>query len=255
MALLDMFDKLDDIVYKPVESICDWIHEPLRRMEHKRNLQVQRNIADIEAEKERQQVELDALRDREAAALRADERKWNAEIDQFINEQEDARRDKLVAAVKQYQLELAAATKDIVESIGLMSLEMRSRANDLVLEKTKAYQAIQDQAKKQSVAELKEAQEMFSESDPETYRMLVSDIMSERRNMVETAGKFIVELSEDLKRLNQNSDLLMAKGMDAVMDSLSPLTAAIGTTVASSQSAIDMKMPEKPIIEITAEED
>lgn len=254
MAILDMFDKLDDIVYKPVEAICDWIHEPLRGIEHKRDLQAQRNLADIEAEKERQQVELDALREREAAALRADERKWNAEIDQFINEQEDARRDKLVAAVKQYQLELASATKDIVESIGLMSLEMRSRANDLVLEKTKAYQNIQDQAKKQSIIELKEAQEMFADTDPDTYRILVNDIMSERRSMVETAGKFIIELSEDLKRLNQNSDLLMSKGMDAVMESLSPLTAAIGTTVMTSQSAIGMTMPNKTIIDTFAEE-
>lgn len=254
MEFLDMFDKLDDIVYKPVEAICGWINEPLRLWEHKRDMRVQRNLAEIEAEKERQQVELDALRDREAAALRADERKWNAEIDQFINEQEDARRDKLVAAVKQYQLELASATKDIVESIGLMSLEMRSRANDLVLEKTKAYQAIQEQAKKQSVIELNEAKEMFAESDPETYRILVNDIMSERRSMVETAGKFIVELSEDLKRLNQNSDLLMSKGMDAVMESLSPLTAAIGTTVMTSQSAIGMTMPNKTIIDTFAEE-
>lgn len=255
MAFLDMFDKLDDIIYKPMETLCDWIHEPLRRMEHKRQIQSQEKLADMESEKERQKVEFEALRAREAAALRADERKWNAEINQFINEQEDARRDKLVAAVKQYQLELAAATKDIVESIGLMSLELRSKANDLVLEKTNAYQAIQDQAKEQSMKELKEAKDGFAESDPETYRMLVSDIMSERRTMVETAGKFILELSEDLKRLNQNSDVLMAKGMDAVMNSLSPLTAAIGTTVITSPSAIDKKNTEMNMIEVHVEEE
>lgn len=255
MEFLDMFDKLDDIVYKPVEAICGWINEPLRLWEHKRDMRVQRNLAEIEAEKERQQVELDALRDREAAALRADERKWNAEIDQFINEQEDARRDKLVAAVKQYQLELASATKDIVESIGLMSLEMRSRANDLVLEKTKAYQNIQDQAKKQSIIELKEAQEMFADTDPDTYRILVNDIMSERRSMVETAGKFIVELSEDLKRLNQNSDLLMSKGMDAVMESLSPLTVAIGTTALPSNSTIEMKETDSIVVDSYIEDE
>ena len=95
---------------------------------------------------------------------------------------------------------------------------------------------------------------MFADTDPDTYRILVNDIMSERRSMVETAGKFIVELSEDLKRLNQNSDLLMSKGMDAVMESLSPLTAAIGTTVMTSQSAIGMTMPNKTIIDTFAEE-
>ncbi|MBQ8922216.1 MAG: hypothetical protein IJ060_08670 [Oscillospiraceae bacterium] len=254
MALLDMFDKLDDILYKPVELICDWVHEPLRRMEHKRDMQKERNLAEIEADRTKAEIELEALREREAATLRADERKWNAEIDQFINEQEDARRDRLVAAVKQYQTELAAATRDIVESIGAMSLEMRKRANDLVLEKTNAYRAIQDEAKQQSILELKEAKEMFAETDPETFSMLRDDIMSERRSMVETAGKFIVELSEDLKRLNQNTDALMAKGMDAVMESLSPLTAAIGTTVMSPNAVISMKNTEDVIIDSYAEE-
>ena len=31
--MLDMFDKLDDIIYKPVETICDWIKEPMNALE------------------------------------------------------------------------------------------------------------------------------------------------------------------------------------------------------------------------------
>lgn len=243
MALLDMFDKLDDIVYKPVEAISDWIKEPLKKWEHKRAAADAQQAAELETERAKQQMLLELQREEEAAKIQVEQRKWNAEIDNMIAEQEDARRDRLVEAIKRYQIELASASRDIVNSIGAMSLELRSRANDLVLEKTQAYKAIQDEAKQQSMHELKEAKEMFFESDPETYHILVDDIMQERRNMVETAGKFIVELSDDLKRLNQNSDELMRMGMDAVTGYLKPMadTMGISTTSVNNSFALEDK--------------
>lgn len=228
MAFLDMFDKLDDIIYKPVESICDWIGEPLKKWNHKRDMQSVQQQAQIEAERSELETRLDAQREEDAARLQAEQRKWNAEIDNMIAEQEDARRDRLVEAIKNYQIELASASRDIVNSIGQMSLELRGKANDLVLEKMKAYKKIQDDAKEQSMLELKDAKETFLESDPDTYRILVNDIMQERRSMIETAEKFIIELSEDLKRLNQNSDDLMRMSMNAVNSYLKPMADSLG---------------------------
>lgn len=228
MSFFDMFDKIDDIVYKPVEAVCDWIGEPLKKWGHKRDLESMKQAAQLKAEMKEQEMRLEIQKSEDAARLQAEQRKWNAEIDIMLAEQEDARRDRLVEAVKRYQIELASASRDIVNSIGMMSLELRRKANDLVLEKTQAYRAVQDEAKKQSMQELKEVKEMFFETDPDTYYVLVDDIMQERRFMVETAGKFIVELSEDLKRLNQNSDELLRMGMDAVTGYLKPIASAIG---------------------------
>ena len=248
MAILDMFDKIDDIVYKPVEAVCNWVGEPLKKWEHKRRMQSMEQAARVEAEMREREAGIETQRNEEAARLQVEQRKWNAEIDQMIAEQEDARRDRLVEALKRYQIELASASRDIVNSIGMMSLELRSRANVLVLEKTQAYRAIQDEAKTQSMRELQEAKEMFFETDPETYHLLVNDIMQERRTMVETAGKFIVELSEDLKRLNQNSDELMRMGMDAVTGYLKPVASAIGI-VTNVNSDSSQMIEEKDIIE------
>lgn len=36
MSFWKMLDKLDDIIYKPIEMITDWAKEPLRRWEYKR---------------------------------------------------------------------------------------------------------------------------------------------------------------------------------------------------------------------------
>lgn len=259
MALLDMFDKLDDIIYKPVEAICEWTKEPLRKWEHKRQFdsEAQRiaatehenaearaheifmaqQAADIEEARKRLDQELteqeraSVTADIEARArIAAEERRWFADIDQMIAEQEDARRDRLVESIKRYQIDLANAARDIVNSIGLMSLELREKANEMVLEKTKEYRALQDESKKQSLIELQEVKEMFFESDPDTYKLMVSNIMEERRSAVELAGRFIVELSEDIKRLNANTDELMKIGMENANKYLAPMANALGVT-------------------------
>lgn len=237
MSIGDMFDKLDDIIYKPVETVCNWIQEPLRSFEQKRQMKALQNQADIEKNKKQQEAELSIMRERQIAELQADQRRWNADIDAMIAEQEDARRDKLVESIKRYQIELASASRDIVNSIGLMSIELRSKANDLVLEKTQSYLEIQDNAKKQSLKELQEVKEMFFESDQETYRILVNDIMNERRSIIDTAGKFITELSEDLKRLNQNSDNLMRMGMETVTEYLKPMTRSLEINMGSNNTS------------------
>lgn len=255
MGVLDMFDKLDDIIFKPVNTVCEWIEAPLRSFEHKRDMKKIQQAADIEAATRQQEVELEALRQRQAAELQVDQRKWNAEIDQLINQQEEERRDRLVESIKRYQIDLANASRDIVNSIGLMSLELREKANNLVIEKTREYKKIQDEAKKQSLEEIQQAKDMFFDTDPDTYRMLVGDIMNERRTMVDTASKFITELSEDLKRLNENSDKLMGIGMETVTEMLKPLTKALGTNneyISPLENTITVnneKAPETLVIE------
>ena len=72
MAILDMFDKLDDILYKPVELICDWVHEPLRRMEHKRDMQKEQNLAEIEADRAKAEIEVRVYSNQRSVTLYAD---------------------------------------------------------------------------------------------------------------------------------------------------------------------------------------
>lgn len=267
MAFGDMFDKLDDIIYKPVETICDFIKEPLRVFEHKREMQRQQaetqrqqmnieaseranaaarahelNLSRQAAENEAAQKKLDqelveqeresARADLEARAkIDADTRRWNAEIDQMILEQEDARRERLVECLKRYQIDLATATRDIVESIGMMSLSLRERANQMVLEKTKEYRAMQYESSQQSALELKEAKEMFAD-DPETFQILRDAIMSERADAVELASRFIVELSEDIKRLDLETTALLNDGWKNINKYLSPMADRLGVTLA-----------------------
>lgn len=262
MSFFDMFDKIDDIIYKPVETICEWTKEPLKRWEHQRDMETQSQ--NIEAEErirrenyqhememaqktvdnEMAQKRLDqALTEEERksvtedmaarAKIDADIRKWNAEIDQMILKEEDARRDRLVECMKRYQIDLSNAAIDIANSIGMMSLELREKANTMILEKTKQYRALQAETKQQSMCEIKEVKEMFAD-DPDTLKMLLDTILQERASAFEIAGRFITELSEDMKRINQNTDELMRIGLQNAGEYIKPMANGLGVTLGTT---------------------
>lgn len=214
MGFFDMFDKMDDIVYKPIETICDWFKEPLRKKAHQREMEMK--VLD-QKNKERDLFNEQKIKEMDAE-LDANIRRWNAEIDAEIFAKEDERRDKLVECVKNYQITMATARKEIIEGFGKMSLDMRERAQELVLEKTKHYIAIQNDAKESAKRELAEAKEDYAEDDPDLYEDLKKEIMYERRTMFDKAGEFITELSADIKRVNELTDQLTKEGYKSTND-------------------------------------
>lgn len=257
-----MFDKLDDIIYKPVEAVCEWTKEPLKKWEHKRNMETQaQNIEAAEREKAAARAHEEAMAQQTAdnemakkkldqelteqerasvtadlearAKIDADIRRWNAEIDQMILQQEDERRDRLVECIKRYQIDLANAARDIVNSIGIMSIELRERANKLVLEKTKEYIAIQDKAKDDAMNRLEEIGTRFANNERVRIRMEDS-VINNMDSIINQADKFITEIAEDFKRLNQNTDDLMRMGMENANKYIAPMAGGLGVTLGTT---------------------
>lgn len=225
-SMLEMFDKLDDIIYKPIETVCDWIKEPMKSLEAGRERKKMKVSADIEMDMRKQEAELQAYNARQTVELEIDQRRWNAEIDEMIAEQESQRRDKLVESIKRYQIDLATATRDIVESIGLMSLELRERANALMLEKTQEYRQLQNEATENAMQRLDDINHRFANNERVRLRMEDS-VINQMDTVVDAANKFINELAEDFRRLNMNTDNLMQMGMENINRYLEPMTKSL----------------------------
>lgn len=204
MAILDMFDKLDDIVYEPIKYICDFLRS-------RDNLEAEQKKADIEIKMANSKIELEIKR-----------RKLNTEIDNMIADNEFKRNKAIVEATKQYQIDLSQAVNECINQIGIMSLELRNKANNLVIEKTKEYTALQDKSKANAIKELKEIEEMFA-SNEKVKNKLEDAVIDQMTDMINTAKKFINELSDDIKRLNENIDELAKHGQDIVEKHLSPM--------------------------------
>ena len=222
-AIVNPFDKIDDIVYEPVRAISRWIEEPLKKFEHNRKLQEQKQSADIEMEKKRLDAEIREQDKKSTAELQLMVQEREAEIKQMIDEHKANNLDRLVDSIKRYQIDLGTASQEIIRNIGLMSIELREKANAMVLEKTKEYIAIQDEAKSKSNEELRQAKEDFGD-DPVIYGDLIKQILDERRTMVDEARKFITALAADLEKINdtttqlsQNSNDILTKVLDRAL--------------------------------------
>ncbi len=204
MALLDMFDKLDDIVYEPVKAICAWISEPLNRYDHKRKSQTLAQEAAIESAKREQEVELEIRKQEQMARLDAEQRRWNAEIDNFIAIQEINRNKRILDAIIEYRRSMIEDAKSIANSLSHMEMNLVAEAHTLVLKKTEEYKAFQDKAMKECDEQLEEISVKFANN--ERLKIKREDmVIDATADIIDAAKKFISELNEDIKRINDNN--------------------------------------------------
>ena len=226
MNMDDFFGKLDDILFRPVDVVCKYLEEPLNALSAGRERKTMEKQAEIQMQLSQHEAEVRAYEERQAVELAVDQRRWNAEIDEMIAEQESKRRDQLVESIKRYQIDLATATRDIVNSIGLMSIELRRQANALVMEKTQEYRKMQNEATESAMQKIEEIDRRFAGNERVRIRMEDS-VMEQMDAVVDAATRFINELADDFKRLNQNTDDLMRMGMENVNKYLEPMAKSL----------------------------
>ena len=53
MNVLNLFDKIDDIIYEPIKLMTDWAREPLKERENRRQMARDQNSAHIETEEKK----------------------------------------------------------------------------------------------------------------------------------------------------------------------------------------------------------
>ena len=124
MAFLDMFDKLDDILYEPVKAICSWATEPLRWFEDKRQKSAASQQAEIEATKREQEVELEIRKKEQLAQIEADKRRWEVDIDHLIGMQEIERNERILNAIIEYRRSMIEDAKSISDKLSHMEMSL-----------------------------------------------------------------------------------------------------------------------------------
>lgn len=215
MSLLDMFDKLDDIVYKPVEAICNWLDEPLKVREHNRQQQVAQNAAEIAANAKKQEVELALWDAQKRAELQQTQAKADIELNNMAADSQLMRNTAMVEAIKRYKLDLAQVTQEIITNIGSMNLTLRDKASEMLLSKMRDYKALQAEAIDAQNKRLLEIEEHFSNN--ERVRIRLEDmVMDQTQSIIDRADDFMKELNEDLRKINDTIQQLTEKSIENV---------------------------------------
>lgn len=233
MAIWDVLDKFDDIIFAPVDAICSWAREPLERFEYERKKGYAGQLAEIETEKREQEVELEIRKSKQLAQLEADKKRWEADIDHLVHMQEIERNKSILNAINEYRRSMIEDAQSIADNLSHMEMTLVSEAHELVLSKTEEYKALQEKAMKQCDDQLEEIGKRFANN--ERIRIKREDmVISQTEDIINAAKAFIAELNDDIRRININN----TNRVNAATAAADRILGRMGQTLAIEQTPI-----------------
>lgn len=248
LGILGMFDKLDDIIYKPVEAISEWVKEPLKSYEHKRNLSKLEKESDLSLKQENELNKINSQNKEQETNLKIKEEteinRINSEIEEWKKDKHLERLVKVAEATTKYQTELSRINTDAIKVIGNMQLELRGKAQDMILEKTIKYKEIQKEATDEAMNDFIKIEENFSGNEV-VKNILYKQIDNRMSNIIDSARNFITELHNDLANLNQDISKLTEFGQKSV-EKLMDKFRDVGNP---NETTINNQIPPNNIIE------
>ena len=226
LKFLEMFDKVDDIVYEPVKAICDGFRQPLKQIDaaterkkmdlnHKLEMEMKQLGVDLELERNRKEAEL---------------RQWEKDVD-FTRQKET------LDAIEEYQRNMGTTAVEIGNAIGQMSIDLQSKAQDMIVEKTKLFREQQIEALHAANQGIKEIQEMYTE-DNELKTEIIKPYTEMMTNVVRETNAFVMDIKDSMKQLSQNINNITATVLKNTDEYIKPLcggnVAGIGASGSSS---------------------
>ena len=210
MAFLNMLDKVDDFFYKPMETICNWLEEPLKHFAHNRSM--------TEEEKKH---ELERIDREHAAQLESDMKKLDFELEELRKDKVIERNKATLETIKKYKADMAKLSVEIVNTIGNMTLDLRERANNFVQDNVKRYKELQDDAITKADKRLEEIEIKYPEGSKS--KEIMQDAVAKQMNsIIDRADNFMNTLNDDLKKITSMIDditLNLDKSVENVLHS------------------------------------
>ena len=168
--------------------------------------------------------------------------KINAETVEWQKDQEFQRLVKATQAFATFQEKLSDLNMKTVRAIGEMDLELREKAQNLILNKTLEYKKLQDEATVDAEAEFTRIIEKFGNNE-RIFNIMINNAETKLVSVINSTSKFLDELSNDIQKMNQNIDLLVQEGQKLINAQLSTFNSS--TTVLNSEGISHVEA-EKP---------
>ena len=193
--------KLGDLLHRPVDMLCHYLEQPLEmvksnREEKSKDKELQRHIAS------------------ETEIVRI-----ITEIEQLKKDKEFERMKAVSDSIMKYQKELLRINSEAGQAIGLMSVELRRKALDLIHEKTVQYDELQNKAWEQSITQFSriDNDSNMSEGSKAVLRNAVDKKLA---GTIDNATRFIVQLNDDMQLISKNINSITESGQDFIQKHL-----------------------------------
>lgn len=219
MGILAAVGKVFKAVTGPLGVLEDWATEPLKRWENERDQknrdrEIERIIRE-ETGVDTVKTELRIKEDKHKADLeirmQTEINRINAETEQWTKDKEFERMKDVAEAVPRYRERLVELQLNTIRAIGDMDIELRAKAQNLILTKTKEYKALQDQAHHDAVAEFERILEKFSGNE-RIMDIMITSAQKKLASVIESTSQFIVGLNEDIQKMTHSIDLITQSG-------------------------------------------
>lgn len=230
---MGIFGAVWKVVTGPLGVLENWANEPLKRWEHKRQEEskdrdVERRIREqtgVEEVHTRLQKELDENRASLEIRMQTEIKRINAETEQWAKDKEFERMSRVVDAMASYQERLTTLNLQTVQAIGEMNVDLRSKAQALILEKTREYQAIQREATAEAESEFERILEKFGGNE-RVLNIMISNSEKKLVSLLDATAQFMEELNKDLQNMNSNIDRLINMGHEHALKQLDKFNTA-----------------------------
>lgn len=215
--------KLGDVLMSPVNMLCNWAEEPLRRAEYKR--QEESKDKNVQREIERQvgvEKSLSNQRMKEEEFSTNMKIKSQTEIVRIISEIEELKKDKEFERMKvvsnsimTYQKELARINIEVVDAIGSMRIDLQRKAYDLIHEKSLQYDDLQNKAIQQAQDQLDKIDN--SPNMSESSRTILTNAVDKKlAGIIDNATRFIEQLNDDMQLISKDINLITSSGQNFI---------------------------------------
>ena len=219
MGVLLAVNKVFKALTGPLGILEDWASEPLKRWENQREqanrdrevereIRQQTGVETVKSELRRQEAEHSANLE---IRMQTEIARINAETEQWRKDQEFQRMKDVAEAVTQYRERLTELQINTIRAIGNMDIELRSKAQDLILTKTREYKALQDQAQKDAEAEFERILDKFS-SNERIMDIMITNAQKKLASVIDGTSQFLLGLNEDIQKMNNNIDMITQSG-------------------------------------------
>jgi len=227
MAFVKFAKGVFKMVTGPLGVLEEWAQEPLRKWEFKRQEEAKdRDLQrEIKRQTEAQRIQSEIAKDEAShktdleIRMQTEINRINAETEEWQKDKQLERQTKVLDAIKKYQKELMELNTNTIRAIGEMDIDLRRKAQDLVLEKTKEYKLLQDEAQQEAEQEIDRIVQKYA-SNERVMNIMLTATEAKLTNIIESCSRFMHELSDDIQKMNENINLLTQRGQSFVYNQL-----------------------------------
>ena len=217
VAFMNLLNGLE----KPVEIMSKWLEEPLKRAQHKRDVEAQTVSADLEVK-------------RRTEVLRI-----VAEIDELKRDAGLERLQKSLKAISEYQDTLRNMQTDFLRAIGGMSIDLTAKAHEMVVAKQVVYHRLMNEIKEEYSDDMEKIYTRFKDNENAQARLL-SSLDEHQAIKIAALRSALEQLMADLSSMTANISELGKRNNELVGQHIELLTNKItNNNILPSADTID----------------